>query len=141
MLISLLTTVVDGIKNYVVAKQEIKKVQVEADKKIMVAKADAECKRLSVEAEQNYSLDSQSTKNMKDSWKDELILIVFLAPIVMCFIPDLQAHVSKGFEVLKTSVPDWYVYLLIGMIVVIYGMRGLFIKFLEVIKGFALWKK
>ena len=48
---------------------------------------------------------------------------------------------KKGFEVLKTSAPDWYVYLLIGMIVVIYGMRGLFIKFLEVIKGFALWKK
>ena len=141
MLISLLTTAIDGIKNYVTAKQEIKKIQVEADKKVIVAKAEAECKRLSVEAEQNYSLDSQSTKNMKDSWKDELILIVFLAPIVMCFIPDLQAHVAKGFEVLKTSVPDWYVYLLIGMIVVIYGMRGLFIKFLDVIKGFTLWKK
>ena len=141
MLISLLTTVIDGIKNYVTAKQELKKVQVEADKEVYVEESKAKIRILQEQNMQNHSLDMQSARNMQNSFKDELVLIVFLAPIIMCFIPALQAHVAKGFEVLKTSVPDWYVYLLIGMIVVIYGMRGLFIKFLDVIKGFTLWKK
>ena len=63
-------------------------------------------------------------QNMEKSWKDELILIVFLAPMIMAFIPQLQDVAKVGFENIK-SMPEWYRYTIMGMVVVIYGMRGL----------------
>ena len=69
-------------------------------------------------------LDKIAMQNREKSFKDELILMVFLAPVIMAFIPDLAPFAMRGFEVIS-QMPEWYRYTLIGMIVVIYGMRGL----------------
>lgn len=72
----------------------------------------------------DFDLDMMATKNMEKSWKDELILCIFLLPIVLAFIPDMQPHVLNGFAAIE-KMPHWYVAIVIGMVVVIYGMRGL----------------
>jgi len=131
-LITLGSSIVGGISNYFKTKQEIKKVKVEADKEVIVAEAKAKVARLQKESEQDFTLDQQSQKNMQTSWKDELLLIVWLIPLVLCFIPDYQVYVKSGFEALNNT-PDWYQYILIGMVVVIYGMRGLLKIVLEII--------
>lgn len=78
----------------------------------------------------DYSLDKISLQNMDKSWKDEFILLVFIAPMIMAFIPNFAMYALNGFEIID-KMPDWYVSLIIGMVVVIYGMRGLLTKALE----------
>ena len=118
------SAIVGGVSDYFNTKQEIKKVEVEAKKDVIVAEAKAKIRRLEKEAEQDYNLDLEATKNMQNSWKDEVILVIFLTPLVLSFIPEYVDVVSKGFDALD-KMPDWYMYLVVGMVVVIYGMRGL----------------
>lgn len=118
------SSVVAGVSNYFVSKNEIKKVKIEGEIELIKAKTQAEITRLQKESEMDFDLDKRAMDNMNTSFKDELILIIFLIPCVMSFIPSAQIYVVNGFEALN-GTPDWYKYILIGMVVVIYGMRGL----------------
>jgi hypothetical protein len=118
------SAIVTGVSDYFKGKQEISKAKLEGDVKVLVAEAEARVRRLEKESEQDYDLDKLATQNMEKSWKDELILITFLAPVVMCFIPEYKVYVANGFASLAL-VPDWYMGILVGMVVIIYGMRGL----------------
>lgn len=131
---SLGSAIVGGIRDYFKGKQEIKKVELEADKMLIMAEAQAKADRLKREAEMDYDLDKIAMQNMDKSWKDELILLIWLTPVVMSFIPDLQPYVATGFASLAL-VPDWYMYILVGMIVVVYGMRGLLKMALEMLSN------
>ena len=112
-------------------KKEISKVQVEADKLIIIAEALSKAKRLEREAEMAYDLDRIAMQNMDKSWKDELILLIWLTPVVMSFIPEWQPFVIAGFASLAL-VPDWYMYILVGLVTVIYCMRGMLKMVLQI---------
>ena len=127
---SLGTAIVSGVSDYFKGRQEIKKVELEADKMLIMAEAQAKADRLKREAEMDYDLDKIAMQNMEKSWKDELILLIWLTPVVMCFIPEYHVYVTNGFASLAL-VPDWYMYILVGMITVIYGMRGLLRMMIE----------
>ena len=127
---SLGTAIVSGVSDYFKGRQEIKKVELEADKMLIMAEAQAKADRLKREAEMDYDLDKIAMQNMEKSWKDELILLIWLTPVVMSFIPEYQIYVTNGFASLAL-VPDWYMYILVGMVVVIYGMRGLLRMMIE----------
>ena len=75
-------------------------------------------------------LDKTSMEDMRSSWKDEFILIVFITPMILAFVPETAPYSLRGFEIVK-QMPEWYVALIIGMVVVIYGMRGLLTKWME----------
>ena len=79
---------------------------------------------------QNYDLDRLAMEQMSKSWKDEVLLLVFLIPMIMAFVPDMDKYALAGFEVIA-KMPDWYQYIIIGMVVVIYGMRGLLEKIID----------
>ena len=129
-LVTLGNAIVSGISGYFKDKHEIKKVQVEADKLLIMAEAESKAKRLEREAEMDYDLDRIAMQNMDKSWKDELILLIWLTPVIMCFIPEYHVYVTNGFASLAL-VPDWYMYILVGMVTVIYGMRGLLRMMME----------
>ena len=128
------SSIITGISDYFKGKQEISKVQLEADKKLILAEAEAKAKRLEKESEQDYDLDKIAMQNMEKTWKDELILVIFMIPLVMSFIPTYQEYVTAGFASLAL-VPDWYMYILVGMITVIYGMRGMLKMLLQIISN------
>jgi hypothetical protein len=46
----------------------------------------------------------------------------------------MAPYALQGFEVIH-QMPEWYQYIIIGMVVVIYGLRGLLTKFLDKIIG------
>lgn len=131
-IVSIGSTLVGAVSNYFKGKQEIGKIQVEADKKIIMAEADAKARRLERESEQDYDLDKIAMQNMEKTWKDELVLLIFLIPLVLSFLPNYQPYVTAGFASLAL-VPDWYMYILVGMITVIYGMRGMLKMVLQII--------
>lgn len=70
------------------------------------------------------SQDDEAIRQMKSSYKDEFLLILFSVPLILSFIPQMQPYVLKGWEMLD-MVPDWFMWLYIGMTVSIYGMRGM----------------
>ena len=129
-LITLGSAIVSGISGYFKDKSEIKKVQVEADKLLIMAEAESKAKRLEREAEINYDLDKLSMIAMDKSWKDEFLLILFSIPIAMCFFPEYRQYVEDGFKTLNI-IPEWFMYIYVTMIVVIYGLRGLLRMFLQ----------
>ena len=124
------TAIISGITGYFKDKNEIKKVEVEAEKMLVLAKAEAEANKMKRESEQDYDFDKISMIAMEKSWKDEFLLILFSIPIAMCFFPDYRQYVEDGFKTLNI-IPEWFMYIYVAMIVVIYGLRGLLRMFLQ----------
>ena len=79
-----------------------------------------------------FVASEKAMQNMDKTWKDELILLIWLTPVVMSFVPEWQPYVIAGFASLAL-VPDWYMGILVGIIVVIYGMRGLLKMVLQMV--------
>jgi len=129
-LLSLGSTWLEGKNKQAEATVEAKLVEIKAEADIKLAKATAITKMAEAGQTQNYDLDRLAMENMSKSWKDELILVIFLAPMIMAFIPSLKDSALAGFGVIA-MMPDWYRYIIIGMVVVIYGLRGLLEKVLE----------
>ena len=124
------TAIISGITGYFKDKNEIKKVEVEAEKMLVLAKAEAEVNKMKRESEQDYDLDKIAMMAMEKSWKDEFLLILFSIPIAMCFFPEYRQYVEDGFKTLNI-IPEWFMYIYVTMIVVIYGLRGLLRMFLQ----------
>ena len=100
------------------------------DHEASVAKANAVLEMARQGQAQDFDLDRLAMKNMQRSWKDELVLIIFLAPVVMAFVPGMSPHVEAGFAAIE-RMPNWYIAIVIGMVVVIYGLRGLLKTYLQ----------
>jgi len=133
---SILGGIVSGVTSYFKGKQELKKVELEAKKKMILAKAETELaiakakmKMAQNDQQNDFKLDLLAMQNMEKSWKDEFILLLFSIPMILAFIPQMQEFALRGFEVIA-KMPTWYQYTFIGMIVVIYGMRGMLRAFL-----------
>ena len=129
-LIDLGGTYLKGQQEEVKAKAEAAIVSIQADADIKKAKALSATKLAEAGQEQNYDLDRLAMENMNKSWKDEVILIIFLAPMVLAFIPGMDGYALAGFQVIS-KMPEWYQYIIIGMVVVIYGMRGMLEKLID----------
>ena len=129
-LINLGGTYLQGKQDEAKAKAEANIVGIQAEADIKKAKALSATKLAESGQAQNYDLDRMAMEQMGKSWKDELILIIFLAPMVMAFIPGMDGYALAGFEVIA-KMPDWYQYIIIGMVVVIYGMRGMLEKLID----------
>ena len=117
-------TWMQGKQDAAKAKAEATLIGIRAEAEVKAAKALSATKMAESGQAQDYDLDKIAMQQMEKSWKDELILIIFLAPMVMAFIPGMDKYALAGFEVIA-KMPEWYQYTLIGMIVVIYGMRGM----------------
>tara|TARA_R110001606_G_scaffold216117_2_gene364064 strand:- start:518 stop:943 length:426 start_codon:yes stop_codon:yes gene_type:complete len=129
-LISLGGTFLQGKQDEAKAKAAAAIVGIQADADIKRAKAIAATKMAESGQTQNYDLDRLAMEQMSTSWKDEFILVIFLAPMVMAFIPGMDGYALAGFNVIA-QMPQWYQYIILGMVVVIYGLRGLLEKFLD----------
>lgn len=69
--------------------------------------------------------DLLMAKGSQDSWKDEFWTIILAIPVIGCFIPPLTPFIEKGFIVLSTQVPEWYLYSLGVAIAAAFGVRQL----------------
>ena len=101
-------------------KFELIKIEHETQK----AKANALLEMAKQGQSQDYDLDKLAMQNMNKSFKDELVLIVFLMPMILAFVPSYAEYALAGFNIIG-QMPHWYVGIIIGMVVVIYGLRGL----------------
>ncbi len=69
------------------------------------------------------SWEASAVDQMKGSWKDEVSLVVLLAPAVLVFIPGCQEYVKSGFIALQ-ELPTYYQHLLYIAISASFGIKG-----------------
>jgi len=129
-LIGIGKTWLDGKNKESEAKTAATLISLQAESDIKKAQAISATIRAEKGEESNSNLDRLAMENMQKSWKDELILIVFLIPMIMAFIPGMDKHALAGFAVIA-MMPQWYQYIIVGMVVVIYGLRGLLEKVID----------
>ena len=111
----LLGVVADGVKGFVStkkAKAELKLTEVKAATKL---KEDQIAGKVAWEA--------SAVDQMKGSWKDEVSLVVLLAPAVLVFIPGCQEYVKSGFIALQ-ELPTFFQHLLYIAISASFGIKG-----------------
>ena len=90
-----------------------------------VAKFEAEAKAHREGTAQTHEYDMTALKNMKTTWKDEFIMIIWFTPIIMLFFPGLQGYALKGFENMA-KVPWGYWMVIFGIVAATFGLKWLF---------------
>jgi len=123
-LISLGGTWMEGKQKQAEAQSAAAIVGIQAQADIQKAKAISATRMAESGQAQDFDLDKIAMEQMAKSWKDEFLLIVFLTPMIMAFIPSLAPYSLNGFEIID-KMPEWYRYIIIGMVIVIYGLRGM----------------
>ena len=68
-------------------------------------------------------------EQMDKSFLDEIMIALLLVPIAASFL-GYQQEVTAAFKSFAL-MPDWYQYLVIGVYVVKFGMRGLLTKLMS----------
>jgi hypothetical protein len=69
------------------------------------------------------SWEASAVDQMKGSWKDEVSLVVLLAPAVLVFVPGCQEYIKTGFIALQ-ELPTYYQHLLYIAISASFGIKG-----------------
>ena len=89
--------------------------------KVEKQKAKAEVMKTAAQHDSKWELImAESTKS---SWKDEIITIIVLIPVVLVFIPSMENVVKQGFERLN-ELPQWYQNILYVTILAGLGLKG-----------------
>ena len=89
----------DAVKGFVETKKlktETKLTEIKANKK-----------RLEDIAAGKIKWEASAVDQMKGSWKDEFVLLALMIPAISAFLPFMQPHIERGFEILST-LPDYY---------------------------------
>ena len=119
-------TYLEGKNNVAKAKSAAAIISIEADADVKVAGAKAAHKLADNGQTQDFNLDLVAMQAMDKSFLDEIMIALLLVPIAASFL-GYQAEVTAAFESFA-SMPEWYQYLVIGVYVVKFGMRGLLTK-------------
>ena len=123
---SLGTTYLEGKNQVAKAKSAAAIISIEADADVKVAGAKAAHKLADNGQTQDFNLDLVAMQQMDKSLLDEVMIALLLVPIAASFL-GYQTEVTAAFESFAV-MPEWYQYLVIGVYVVKFGMRGLLTK-------------
>ena len=78
---------------------------------------------------QDFNLDLVAMNQMDKSLLDEIMIALLLVPIAASFL-GYQAEVTAAFESFS-AMPQWYQWLVLGVYIVKFGMRGLLTKLMS----------
>jgi hypothetical protein len=117
-LLGLIAPIVNALGSIGKSWLETRKVKAEGKIQIAAAKVQARVKKEEAKA----NMDLVAMDGMRYSWKDEYLVILLSAPVILSFIPGLEQYALAGFEILDKT-PDWYRWALTGMIAASFGLR------------------
>ena len=111
----LLGVVTDSVKGFI----QTKKLKGE----VKIAQIAAEKKRNEDIVSGKIKWEQSAIDQMKGSWKDEFVLLALMIPAICSFLPFMQPHIERGFEILST-LPEYYTHLLYLACSVSLGVRA-----------------
>ena len=130
-LVSIFEPIINIVKEPINEWQKRKTLEVEIKDKDKERQHELNIKKIDVAnelAKQGIQIeadwDTNAQQDMKTSWKDEYLTILFSVPLILAFIPATQESILKGFETLNKT-PDWYMMLVMGIVAAVFGLRWL----------------
>lgn len=100
-----LKLIASPVTEWLKGRNERKQVKLESEIEITRAQTTAMIQRMTTQQEADIAWERLSIGN--SSWKDEFWTILIATPVALVFIPGMDVHVLRGFEVLG-ALPDWY---------------------------------
>ena len=94
-----------------------------AEAKLKLTEAEAKAKILLSEKTSVADWERIMAEGTQNSWKDEVVTVIVLIPVVLCFVPGFEDVVKTGFERLN-ELPEWYQYLVYVVRLAAVGIRG-----------------
>lgn len=127
---SLITAGAEGWKSWqkrkaeeVDAKHQLSLAKINAKTAKFVAKQALREKRM----DQDHDYDLVVLQNRKDTWIDEIIIIVWIVVYAMHFVPFTQPFMAAGWATMGyVGVPWWFEFGWIGILISTLGLRGVF---------------
>ena len=111
----LLGVVTDSVKGFIQTKK---------------LKGEVKIEQIAQEKKRNEDIVSGKIKweqsaidQMKGSWKDEFVLLALMVPAICAFLPFMQPHIERGFQILE-NLPEYYTHLLYLACSVSLGVRA-----------------
>ncbi len=126
--IPIIGNIIDAVSGYQSNKQEIKKAKQQGEIKIQEAKIEAQIKLIQSDRESAGELDAIALRQV--GWKDEFLMIITTAPLILAFVPDMVPYIDKGFEALD-KMPEYYMYLVGGVYIYVLGFKRILLKVME----------
>ena len=123
------STYLKGKNQVAQAKSAAAIISIEADAEVKVAGARAANKLADSGQTQDFNLDLIAMQQMEKSYLDEVMIALLLIPLAASFL-GYHTEVTAAFESFA-AMPDWYQWLVIGVYIVKFGLRGLFSKIIS----------
>ena len=111
----LLGVVTDSVKGFIQTKK--------LKGQVKIAQIAAVKKRTEDIVSGKINWEQSAIDQMKGSWKDEFVLLALMIPAICSFLPFMQPHIERGFEILST-LPEYYTHLLYLACSVSLGVRA-----------------
>ncbi len=70
-------------------------------------------------------------------FRDDLILLLFLVPVIGVFLPWTSDAVKNGLEILK-DIPDWFSFIIVLGVVSMFGLRK---QLTDILSNFTNFRK
>jgi hypothetical protein len=83
------------------------------------------------DADATNNIDLIAVKNHRFTWTDEYIKVVFTLPFILMFLPWTQPYVISGFTAFTDSTPEWYKYVIYGIVISELGLRRIFMRLFD----------
>ena len=110
-------------------RRKLKQTKIEAETKVIVARAEAEVTRLGKAQDAEIAWDNNAVNQMAGSWKDEYLTLLLSAPVILAFCGEWgRTAAAEGFAAIST-VPDWYMVAFLTSIAASFGVRALVDRF------------
>lgn len=114
---------------YLEGRRKLKEVKVEAETRVLVARAEAEVARLSKAQDAEIAWDNTAVSQMDRSWKDEYLTLLLSAPIILAFLGDWGCKAAADGFAAISNVPEWYMVAFMASIAASFGVRALVDRF------------
>ena len=119
MAVPVIGAIVEAVGGAVSGFFEHRKAKTEAKRKVQI-------KRL----EQLGEADTASAADMKTSWKDEYLTVLFSVPLIVVFYSAVWGdasdveRVNDAFAAMN-QLPEWYMWAITGIVAGTFGLRAL----------------
>ena len=114
---------------WVEGRRKLKEIKIESEAKVIVARAEAEVRRLEKAQDAEIAWDNTAVSQMNGSWKDEYLTLLLSAPVILAFLgPWGRKAAEEGFAAIAT-VPEWYMVAFMTSIAASFGVRALVDRF------------
>lgn len=79
---------------------------------------------------QEEAKPSKGRNKSKVNYLDDLLLAVFLFPVVGAFLPWTRDAVRAGLELIK-EIPDWFSFIIVLIVISAFGLRRYVVDIIE----------